>query len=348
MKVTIDISNKTIIRILSITLLFVIGVMLVAEVAQALLLIFTAFFLAVALSPAVNSLAKRMPWQSRGLATATVFIAVIGIISVLAASLMPPLVRQTNQLIDQTPQYIENVREEDGPLAGFVERYEIADQGDEIVDEVVEGVTGAGEPIINFVSRISTSVVAVLTVLVLTFFMLIEGPRWVRRFWSVQTGPHVDRRKRLVEKMYRVVTGFVNGQLLIAAINAIAIAVILLIMGIPFALSLAAIVGILGLIPIIGATLGAVIVVVAGLFDSLLTAIILAVYFIIYQQIENNVIQPAIQSKSLGMSPLLILVSVLIGLNLAGILGGLVAIPIAGSIQALIQDVIEHRKSDND
>ena len=347
MKVTIDISNKTIIRILSITLLFVIGVMLVMEAAQSLLLIFTAFFLAVALSPPVNYLAKHMPWKSRGLATASVFIVVVGVISVLAASVVPPIVRQTNQLIDQLPQYIEELTEEDGVLAGFVERYELDDRGDELVDEVVDGVTGAGEPIVNFVGRVSTSVVAVLTVLVLTFFMLIEGPRWLRRFWSVQNGPHVERRKKLVDKMYRVVTSFVNGQLLIATINAFAIAVILLVMGIPFALSLAAIVGILGLIPIIGATLGAVIVVTAGLFDSVLTAIILAVYFIIYQQIENNVIQPAIQSKSLGMSPLLILISVLIGLNLAGILGGLVAIPVAGSIQVVILDFIDHHKSQN-
>ena len=348
MKVTIDISNKTIIRVLSITLLFVIAVMLVVEVAQALLLIFTAFFLAVALSPAVNYLAKHMPWKSRGLATASVFIVVIGLISVLAASLLPPIIRQTDQLIDQVPQYIEQITETEGPLAGFIERYDLDERGDELFDEVVEGVTGAGEPIANFVSRVSTSVVSVLTVLVLTFFMLIEGPRWVRRFWSVQTGPNVDRRKRLARKMYRVVTGFVNGQLLIAAINALAIAIILLIMGIPFALSLAAIVGILGLIPIIGATLGAVIVVVAGLFDSVLTAVILAIYFIVYQQIENNVIQPAIQSRSLGMSPLLILISVLIGLNLAGILGGLVAIPIAGSIQVLILDIIEHRNTDSE
>lgn len=345
MKVTVDISNKTIIRVLSITLLFVIGVALILEAAQALLVIFTAFFLSIALSPPVNYLARYMPWKSRGLATAVVFIIAIGLISLLAASIIPPIVQQTNQLIDQLPEYIEDVTEDEGVIGGLIERYDIDERGDEIVDEVVDGLAGAGEPIMDFVGRVSTSIVAVLSVLVLTFFMLIEGPRWIQRFWNVQDPNKRPRREALVNKMYQVVTGFVNGQLLIAAINALAIAIILIIMGIPFALTLAAIVGILGLIPIIGATLGAIIVVTAGLFDSILAAIILGVYFIIYQQVENNIIQPAIQSKSLGMSPLLILISVLIGLNLAGILGALIAIPIAGSIQVAIQDFLEHRKA---
>jgi predicted PurR-regulated permease PerM len=125
---------------------------------------------------------------------------------------------------------------------------------------------------------------------------------------------------------------------LIAGINAVATAVILLILGVPFALPLAATVGILGLIPVIGATIGAVVIIVVGLFQSPTTGIILAIYYVVYQQLENNLIQPAIQSKSLGMSPLLILVSVIIGISLAGILGGLLAIPIAGCIKVLIED----------
>lgn len=342
MTVKIDVSNQTIFRVLGIALLFVVGVMLVMAAAQSLLIIFAAFFLAVALSPPVNYLADKMPWKSRGLATAIVFIAVISIIGMLAASILPPVMRQTNQLIEQIPNYVEQVAEAEGALGGFAEQLELEDRSDQLVEQGAGRLVGAGEPIFDFLRRVSTNVVAVLTVLVLTFFMLIEGPRWLDRFWRVQSEPKKERRQRLAMKMYRVVTGFVNGQLLIAAINALAIAIIMIILGVPFALSLAAIVGLLGLIPIIGATLGAIIVVIAGLFESITIAVILALYFIIYQQIENNVIQPAIQSRYLGMSPLLILISVVIGLNLAGILGALVAIPIAGCIQVVIQDYLDH------
>lgn len=341
MTVKIDINNRTVIRILGIALLFVVGVQLVMTAAQALLLIFIAFFLAIALNPPVDYLSRRMPWRSRGLATALVFIALITALTILVSTLLPPLIRQTNLLIEQIPVYIETLKQSEGFLASAVEQYELQDRSQQIQKGIVNRISGAGEPIVNFLGRITSSIVSTLTVLVLTFFMLIEGPRWFKQFWSVQSKEQKKRRKKLAKKMYRVVTGFVNGQLLIAAINAVATALVLLLLQVPFALPLAATAGVLGLIPIIGATIGAVIVIGVGLFQSVTIGIILAIYYILYQQLENNVIQPAIQSKSLGMSPLLILVSVVIGISLAGILGGLLAIPIAGCIKVLVEDYTE-------
>ncbi len=341
MTVKIDISNQTIFRILGIALLFVIGVQLVITTAHALLLIFIAFFLAIALSPPVNYLSDKMPWKSRGLATGLIFIALITALTVLISSFLPPLVRQTNQLLEQIPVYVETLQQGEGFLSSAVEQYELQGRGKEIQEGIINRVSGAGEPIVNFLGRVSSSIVSTLTVLVLTFFMLIEGPRWLRQFWSIQSKEHRKRRKKLAKKMYRVVTGFVNGQLLIAAINAVATAIVLLIVGVPYALPLAATVGVLGLIPVIGATLGAIIVISVGLFQSLTVGIILAIYYILYQQLENNVIQPAVQSRSLGMSPLLILISVVIGISLAGILGGLLAIPIAGCIKVLLEDYVQ-------
>lgn len=340
MTVKIDVSNRTIFRILGIALLFIVGVQLIIIASHALLLIFIAFFLAIALNPPVNYLAARMPWSSRGLATALVFIVLITLLTVLVSSFLPPLVRQTNELIEQVPVYVETVKEGEGFLASAIEQYELQDRSQQLREGLINRVSGAGEPIVNFLGRVTSSIVSTLTVLVLTFFMLIEGPRWVDRFWSVQPKDQRKRRKKLARKMYRVVTGFVNGQLLIAAVNAVATAVVLLILNVPFALPLAATAGILGLIPVIGATIGAIIIIAVGLFQSVTIGIILAVYYVLYQQLENNVIQPAIQSKSLGMSPLLILVSVIIGINLAGILGGLLAIPIAGCIKVLIEDYV--------
>lgn len=338
MTVKIDVSNRTIFRVLGIALLFIVGVQLVLATAHALLLIFIAFFLAIALSPPVNYLSEKVPWNSRGLATGLIFIAMIAALVVLISSFLPPLVRQTNQLVEQIPVYIETLQQGEGFLSAAVEQYDLDKRGQEIQSELISRVSGAGEPIVNFLGRVTSSIVSTLTVLVLTFFMLIEGPRWLNQFWSIQSKEDRKRRKKLAKKMYRIVTGFVNGQLLIAAINAFATAIILLILGVPFALPLAATVGVLGLIPVIGATLGAIIVITVGLFQSLTVGIILALYYVLYQQLENNVIQPAVQSRSLGMSPLLILVSVIIGISLAGILGGLLAIPIAGCIKVLLED----------
>ncbi|MEX0934193.1 MAG: AI-2E family transporter, partial [Candidatus Saccharimonadales bacterium] len=154
---------------------------------------------------------------------------------------------------------------------------------------------------------------------------------------------HRNHRQDLAAKMYRIITAYVNGQLLIATINGLVTFIVLSIVGIPYALSLAAISALLGLIPVIGTTLGAVIIIGVGFFESVTAAIILTIYFVVYQQVENNVIQPAIQSRSLGMSPLLILISVIIGFSLAGILGGLLAIPIMGCLRILVLDYIsEH------
>lgn len=338
MTVKIDVSNQTVFRVLGIALLFVIGIQLVIVTSQALLLIFIAFFLAIALNPPVHYLSRKMPWRSRGLATAVVFIVVIAFLAILISTFLPPLVRQTNELIEQIPVYVEILKQNEGFITSAIEQYNLQDRSQQIQEGIVNRISGAGEPIVNFLGRVSSSIISMLTVLVLTFFMLIEGPRWVQSFWRVQPKEHRKRRKQLARRMYRVITGFVNGQLLIAAINAVATAIVLLILGVPFALPLAATVGILGLIPVIGATIGAVVVISVGLFQSVTVGIILAIYYILYQQLENNVIQPAIQSKSLGMSPLLILVSVIIGISLAGILGGLLAIPIAGCIKVLVED----------
>ncbi|PSO44653.1 hypothetical protein BRC21_01100 [Candidatus Saccharibacteria bacterium SW_7_54_9] len=338
MTVKVDVSNRTVFRVLGIALLFAVGVQLVIMASPALLLIFIAFFLAIALNPPVDYLSRKMPLESRGLATALVFIAVIALLTILISTFLPPLIKQTNLLIEQIPVYVETLKQNEGFITSAIEQYNLQSRSQQIQEGIVNRISGAGEPIVNFLGRVSSSIISMLTVLVVTFFMLIEGPHWVKSFWRVQSQEHRKHRKRLARRMYRVITGFVNGQLLIAGINAVATAVILLILGVPFALPLAATVGILGLIPVIGATIGAVVIIVVGLFQSVTTGIILAIYYVVYQQLENNVIQPAIQSKSLGMSPLLILVSVIIGISLAGILGGLLAIPIAGCIKVLIED----------
>lgn len=341
MQLKVDVSNRTIFRVFAIGLGFVLAVQLVLATRHALMLILVAFFLAIALSPAVNFLVRKMPRKSRGLATGAVYILAISLVVILATSLMPPIVRQTVQLVESFPDYIEELQEADGFLGTVVNYYDLDEGTGNLQDSVLNRVSGAGEPVITVLERVFSNLVSTLTVLVLTFFMLVEGPKWVKKFWELQPKGNRKHRKKLVQRMYNVITSFVNGQLIIASINGVATFIILAILGVPFALSLAGIVAVLGIIPVIGATLGAVLVIAVGLFESVTVALILTIYFVAYQQVENNVIQPAIQSKSLGMSPLLILASVVVGITLAGILGGLLAIPIAGCIRILVIDYLE-------
>jgi predicted PurR-regulated permease PerM len=143
--------------------------------------------------------------------------------------------------------------------------------------------------------------------------------------------------------MYNIVTGYVNGQLLIASIAGLSSLVMMVIIGLPNPIALAGVVALTALLPLIGATLGAVLVVIVALFQSLTQAILMLVFFIIYQQIENNAIQPYVQSRALDISPLLVLVAVIVGIQLGGLVGGFLAIPIAACVKILALDYVQQR-----
>lgn len=344
MTVKTTVTNHTIFRVLAITLAFILGVYFVYITRQALTLIGVSFFMAIALSPPVNALAKRMPHGSRGLATGLAYLATLSVLGLIIYSIIPPLVEQTQLLIQNLPAYIDNLEKGDNFIANFVQRFDLIESLRQSQQQLASQLSGAGGPVFDFLGRITSSIVSVLVVLVLTFFMLIEAPGWLEKFWAIQPKEKRKHRQALAQRMYRVVTGYVNGQLLIASMAAFATLVMLFILGVPFAVPLAAIVGVFGLIPLIGATLGSVIVVIVGLFQSVSTALVLLIFFVIYQQVENNVFQPVIQSKTIEMSPLLILIAAILGVSVAGILGALLAIPIAASVRVVILDYFERRE----
>lgn len=346
--VLIDISNKTIFRLVGIAGLLGLAVWSVYTLSDALTLIFIAFFLALALNPPVSFISKKLKSGSRGVATAISYTIVLSALGLILYAVIPPLVSQSQLLIDNIPQYIEDVQTGDGFLADVVQRFDLQERLQEVQENLsAENLTSAGGPIFDFFQRISGSVVAVMTVLVMTFFMLIEGPLWLKRFWEITPKAHRAHRQELARKMYTVVTGYVNGQLLIAFISAMSALVMMTVLkffdiNIPFIIPMAAIVGVFGLIPLIGATLGAVVVVLVSLFESLAAALIMSVFFLIYQQIENNAIQPIIQAKSVELSPLSIFIAAIVGVTLAGLLGAIVAIPVAAWVRIIVKDYFDN------
>jgi len=345
-EIEVTISNRTVARVL----VLAIGSLLMLEVLQrtshALTLVLVAFFLALALNAPVNALAEHLPGRSRGsrtAATAVSFLIIIAAISLFIASIVPPLVKQTSSFIDDAPGLVEDIRDENTSLGSFVRRYKLEGQVDKFSSQLGDWSGDLGGSAFGTISRVSSNFFSALTVLVLTFMMLIEGPRWLNVAKRLTPDDREEHTAQLATDMYKVIKGYVNGQVLLAAVAALMISVPLFILGVSYPIALIVIVFICGLIPLVGHTIGAVIVSTVALFTSPLAAIIVLGYYIMYQQIENYVIQPRIQANTTAMSPLLVFVSLIVGVSFSGLLGGLLAIPVAGCLRILVLDYLYSR-----
>lgn len=342
----LTISNRTVIRILVLVIASFLFLGALRAASHALILIFTAFFLTLALNAPVQWIAEHLPEKRRGsrkIGTAISFFIVIAFLAGFLASLVPPLVRQTSNFIDAAPSLVENVRGEDSSLGNFVRKYNLEDQATKLSGQLSDRLGNITNTAVSSVTRISGSIFSMLAILVLTFMMLIEGPTWLGIGKEMLPKKRRDHAEALLRDMYRVVKGFVNGQVLLAAFAAVMILVPMLILDISYPIALMVIVFICGLIPVVGHTIGALLVSTVALFSSPIAAIVILAYYFLYQQIENYVIQPRIQANATNMSPLLVFCSVLIGVSFGGLLGGLVAIPVAGSVRVLLIDYLHRR-----
>jgi predicted PurR-regulated permease PerM len=191
-------------------------------------------------------------------------------------------------------------------------------------------------------------VVAFVTVLILTFFMVLEGPTWSETFWRNMPAKNKEKYQDLLTQMHGTVTGYVNGNLVKSLLAVIATTIMLLIVRSPYVLALALLVGIFDLIPMVGATLGAVTVcLVVLMFKGGTPALVMAIFFVIFQQVENNIFQPIIFSKAVEVSPLVTMLALIVGATLAGFVGALVAIPVAASLQILIRYWLGQRRANS-
>jgi len=344
--VNVSVSNRTVIRVLLLIVVFVILFGAVRQASHALMLIFTAVFLSLALNAPVQWLARHLPGKRRGnrtLATALSFFVIVALLAGFIASIVPPLVRQTSSFITAAPHLVEQVRSQDSSVGKLVRRYHLEDQVNKVSHQLSDRLKNGAGTAVSTAGKVGTSIFTVLTILVLTFMMLIEGPRWVRLFQEITPAKHRDHMSSVARDMYRVVKGYVNGQVILAAIAATLLLPALFALGISYPVALMVIVFICGLIPMVGHTIGATIVTMVALFHSIPSAIIILAYYILYQQIENYIIQPRIQANSTNMSPLLVFASVIIGVNFGGLFGGLVAIPLAGCLRIAVLDYLVNK-----
>jgi len=184
-----------------------------------------------------------------------------------------------------------------------------------------------------------------LTILTMTFFLLLDGKRMARFLVGRFGGDHKERLLGVIGRIYRSTAGYVAGALTISSINGILTFCMLTILGVPFAIPLSVLMAFFGLIPLVGATIGGVVIGAVTAFTDFPTAtIVWVIVLLVYQQVENNVLQPIVYRRTVQVAPLLTIVAVLIGATLLGVLGVLIAIPIAGAIQIVVRDVWNRRE----
>jgi predicted PurR-regulated permease PerM len=294
----------------------------------------------------VHWLAIRLPGKRKGsrvAATALSFFVVLAFLIGFLALIVPPLVRQTSNFISAAPSLVEDVQSQDSAVGRFIQKYHLQGQVDKFSHQLSDRLGDIGGTAVSSVMKLGSSVFTVLTILVFTFMMLIEGPRWVRFFRDLIPDEHHARADRLARDMYKVIKGYVNGQVVLAFIAASMLLPALIILHVSYPAALVVVVFICGLIPLIGHTIGAVIVTTVALFHSPFAAIIVLAYYILYQQIENYIIQPRIQANSTNMSPLLVFIAVIVGVNFGGLFGGLVAIPVMGCVRIALLDYLRSK-----
>jgi predicted PurR-regulated permease PerM len=308
--------------------------------------ILVALFLAIALNPAVNWL-QAHGIARRGYAVALTSLAVAGVIGLIGWLVIPQLVDQVNEFASKVPDYIDDLTKGKGRF-GFLEtKYHIVERIREAVEEGgASKVFGLSGTAISITKGVLTMVAAVITIIALTYFMLLEGPMWLDRIYSLFSPRTEQRLRGIFGDIAKAVGGYVTGNLFISVIAGIASGVMLWIVGVEFALALGLLVALLDLVPLVGATIAAIVVTTVTFLstDGIWSGVIVLVFFIVYQQIENHLLQPLVYGRTVQLSPLIVLIAVLIGASLAGVLGALGAIPIAGAIQVLVLDWLKHRK----
>lgn len=348
--VAVTISTKTVVRVLLIIAAAYIFLRFVIKVDHVLELIFLSLFLSVALNPAVSWISTRLRIKSRLLATGIAYLAVVLVLVAFFSLVIPPLVNQTATFVKSLPSTIRSLEDSASPAGKFVRHYNLGSQANDIGQYINQHITKISGPVLSTANRVWDGVVATITVFVLTFMMLVEGPVWIQRYWRLTIFKKTTKEhNEMFERMYKIVTGYVNGQVLLALVGGgftlLALEISSHIIGASVnSIALAGIVVLTGLIPLIGHLIGGSVVVVACLFVSLPLAIIMAVFLVVYQWIENMTFQPYIQSKYNELSPLLVIVAALIGVGAGGIIGAFVAIPAAGIAKVLVKEYLQEKK----
>jgi predicted PurR-regulated permease PerM len=291
------------------------------------------------LSRPVNLLARRMP---RGGAIAVAYVVLILIPVLLALIIVPPIVNGAGDLADEAPRYARDARtyvEENRTLRRLEDDYGVLTKVEEEAAKLPSRAGDAAGALSDLGVGIVNSIFAAVTILILSVFMVAGGGGWIASALKLMDPARARPLQRALDRIGVAVGNYVAGAMIQAVIAGVLAYIVLLILGVPFAAPLAVLVGLFDLIPLVGATIAAAIVAVVTVFANFPTDLILwVIWAVVYQQLEKSVIQPQIQTRAVEINPFVVLVSVLFGSALFGVTGALLAVPMAASLQIVLQE----------
>lgn len=332
-------SARVVVRTVVIAVAVIISLYLVYLLRKPIGWVLIALFLAIALSGPVNYLDRRM---RRGFAITLVYIGMLLVPVAIGAVVVPPIVTGAEDLAQNAPQYAQDVSDfvnDNERLQELNDDYDITGKLQEEAEKLPNKIGDAATVLRDVGFGLVNSVFALITILILTAFMLGGGRRWIDQGLRYVRKDKAERIERVINRSSRAVGNYVAGAIAQATLAGVLSYIVMVILGVPFAAPLAVLIFFLDLIPLVGATIGAVIVGVVTVFNDFPTAtIVWVIWSIVYQQVENNLVQPQIQKRAVDINPFLVVVSVLFGATLLGVLGALVAVPVAASIQIAIRE----------
>jgi predicted PurR-regulated permease PerM len=324
---------------LALAVLAAVGFVVIAQ--HALTLIAISLFFALALNPGVAFFERR--GRSRGVAVAAVYALAVAAVALMGLVLIPPLVTEVTRFVHGLPGLVTDITRGRGELGHLAHSLKLTERLQKLTAGS-GGLAGAAHPVLSFASGVIGTVVGVIVVAFLTLFMLIEGGRWREQLLEIVPALTRPRWQRIGNGIYTAVGGFVTGNLLASLLAGIVVLIILLVAGLPYAVPIALLCALLELVPYVGPAVVTVVVGLVGLTDSVgATAVIIGV-LLVYHAVEGHTIRPLIYGRALKLSALAVLMAILIGIEAAGILGALVAIPAAGAIQVVLREVIAERE----
>ena len=333
-----SVARQTLI-VIGLVLATVVGLALVWATRLVLTWVIVAAFFAVAVNPLVDWVQRRLVRRRAG-ATLIAFLATFVVLCALGALIVVPLLDDVARFADRAPDLLREAKEGRGPVGQLLDRLHLRRYAETHADQLQSYVGGLGRPTAGLLRGVVEGVVGVITIVVLAYLMAVTGPRINARTLVLAGDARAERLRRIGRACSRAITGYLSGNLLISLICGLLTFVVLVLTGVPFAAVIALLVAIADLIPLVGATLGGIIAVGAAFLHSPTAGLIVLVFYVVYQQAENHLLQPVIIGRAVRLNPLTVLVSVLIAAQLAGIVGALLAIPAAGIVQVLLREFV--------
>jgi len=338
-------STRVILRTVGIVVVAALTLYVMYRLRRPISFIVIAAFIAVAMTGPVNLLQRVM---KRGLAIACAYLALILIPVGIGAVLVPDLVGQAEDLANNVPEYAADVTEfvnDNKTLNDLNEKYDFTSEIESAAKELPSQIGNAANILKDIGVGVVNSIFAGVTILVLSIFMVGGGPRWKDAFLRTQTPDRSARINRALEHIANAIGNYIGGAILQATIAAVAAFLVLTVLGAPFAAPLALIVLFFDLIPVVGATIAAVLIGIVMLFVNFPVGLIVwVIYAIVFQQIENYLIQPQIQKRATKIEPFITLVAVLFGSTLFGVVGAILAIPTAATLQIMVREYVAYRR----